>query len=100
MPSNPEWNKVLGVVQEEAKKIIANNPNLKYSEAVKKAWKTPAVKSAHEKYKKTHGGNDSHSYTAHEVEGGAHKHRAVKKPARKPVKKTVKKPARKPTARR
>jgi hypothetical protein len=72
-----EWQKVFKYAVAVAKDSCKKNPNLKYSEAMKRAWKDPRVMAKRREYEK--------------------KRDAIKA---KPKKPTTKKPAKKPTVKK
>ncbi len=87
---------VFDVVVAEAKKLRKAHPNLKQSEIMSKAWKTPAVLKARKDYaawkvKQAKKGGCGETKTGGAVKRAVKKKPAAKKPAKKkaPAKKRV-----------
>ena len=91
---------VFSVVTAEAAKIRKENPNLKQTEVIKKAWKTKAVADAKKKYEAWKAKQPATKKPA--AKKTTAKKPAAKKPTKKPAgkKTTTKKPAKKPATKR
>lgn len=90
-----EWQKVFKAAVAVAKSLVKKNPNLKYFQAMKQAWKDPSIIKMKEEYKKKHG-------TAKKKGSGVARSRGRPKGSRSVKRRSVarKAPARKSTARK
>jgi hypothetical protein len=81
MGAKEEWTKVFKAAVAVAKELRKKNPNLKFPQAMKQAWKDDKIKKMKDDFNKKHKGG---------AEGGAKRRRSyAKKSTAKRVKKTA-----------